>query len=244
MATFHRSLKSGKPGSAVPHAQYITRAGYRSRGGRNDLVATGHGNLPAWAGDDPAYFWKFADKYERVNGSAYKEYVLALPNELNSQQQLALVDDFIAQSLAGKSYLFAVHRPIAALGQVPQPHAHVMFSERLPDNHDRTPHQHFRRFNPDDPSKGGCRKDGCGLNKEETRDSMRSQRERWAQLQNEHLQRHGHEARVDHRSLRERKIDAPAPQHLGPARVRALLRVQAPHGASTSNDVLTSVGTT
>jgi len=38
------------------------------------LVFVQHGNLPAWANGDPAIFWKAADKYERANGAAYREF--------------------------------------------------------------------------------------------------------------------------------------------------------------------------
>jgi len=42
-------------------------------------------------------------------------------------------------------------------------------------------------------------------------------RERWAALTNEKLQEHGHEARVDHRSLEAQGIDREPTSHLGPA---------------------------
>ncbi|HBD39171.1 MAG TPA: plasmid mobilization protein, partial [Cupriavidus sp.] len=47
MASFHHCLKSGKKGTAANHAAYITRQG--KHGHREDLVCTGHGNMPAWA---------------------------------------------------------------------------------------------------------------------------------------------------------------------------------------------------
>jgi hypothetical protein len=44
----------------------------------------------------------------------------------------------------------------------------------------------------------------------------------WAEVQNAHLQQHGHAARVDHRSLAEQGIDRAPEQHLGGRRVRQL----------------------
>ncbi|WP_447546825.1 MobA/MobL family protein, partial [Shigella flexneri] len=41
-------------------------------------------------------------------------------------------------------------------------------------------------------------------------------RSRWADVQNEHLARHGHESRVDHRSLKEQGIKRTPEVHLGP----------------------------
>jgi hypothetical protein len=40
-------------------------------------------------------------------------------------------------------------------------------------------------------------------------------REQWANLVNRHLERHGHEARVDHRSLEAQGIDREPTVHLG-----------------------------
>ena len=42
-------------------------------------------------------------------------------------------------------------------------------------------------------------------------------RERWAALTNEHLKEHGHEARVDHRSLEAQGIEREPTYHKGPA---------------------------
>jgi len=45
------------------------------------------------------------------------------------------------------------------------------------------------------------------------------ERERWAELANAALERHGHESRIDHRSHAERGIDRDPQRHLGPAAV-------------------------
>ena len=42
------------------------------------------------------------------------------------------------------------------------------------------------------------------------------ERARWGELANAALERHGHEARIDHRSHAERGIEAEPSQHLGP----------------------------
>jgi hypothetical protein len=45
-------------------------------------------------------------------------------------------------------------------------------------------------------------------------------RQRWAELQNAHLERHGHVARVDHRSLADQGIARDPEKHLGPRRAQ------------------------
>lgn len=89
MATFHVQIKSGGKGTAGDHADYIARNGFHRK--RDDLVHASHGNLPRWAANDPKVMWKAADKYERKNGAAYREAIIALPAELTAEQNAALV---------------------------------------------------------------------------------------------------------------------------------------------------------
>ncbi len=223
MATFHMTIKSGKKGTAVIHAAYIGREGKYSKDEKaKDLVATGFGNLPVWAKENPAVFWEEADQNERANGAVYREYEVALPKELSTDQKRELVDAFIDRFIGDKTYQFAIHQPMAAIGKVAQAHLHAMVSDRLPDGIARSPQQHFKRFNRAQPEKGGARKDSGGKDRVVLRNEVISQRETWAQLQNELLEKYGHPARVDHRSHRERGIEALPERHLGPAKVRQM----------------------
>lgn len=222
MATMHIGIKSGKPGKAVAHAEYIAReGGFRKGAKAKDLVSKGHGNLPAGV-DDPLSFWKAADKGERVNGAAYREMVVALPLELTPAQNLELVEEFIDRELGKKPYQYAIHCPNAALANGRQPHAHIMFSDRLPDGIHRNPEGYFRRYNAKNPERGGLRKDSGGLDPITLKQSVNRRRENWATLQNECLAKHGHDSRVDHRSNRDRGIAREPERHLGPAAIRAL----------------------
>ena len=104
MATFHMTIKSGKKGTAVIHAAYIGREGKYSKDEKaKDLVATGFGNLPVWAKEDPAVFWEEADQTERANGAVYREYEVALPKELSTDQKRELVDAFIERFIGDKT---------------------------------------------------------------------------------------------------------------------------------------------
>lgn len=216
MASYHLTIKSGKKGQATEHAAYIARARKYSKNGKGeDLLALEHGNLPEWANGDPIQFWKMADKFERANGSTYREFELALPRELSLEQNLALVRDFVRQEVGSKPYHLAIHAPEAALGEGPQPHSHIMVSDRLPDQIERPPEKHFGRFNASNPERGGCRKDSGGKEPAVLREELKSRRARWADLQNRHLELNGHATRVDHRSNRERGIDDAQERHLG-----------------------------
>ena len=219
MASYHCTVKVGSKGKAAAHAAYISREGkYSGRERYEDLEATGYGNMPKWAEHNPAHFWNAADEYERTNGTAYREIEVALPRELNEEQRRELVTDFIQQQLGDRhAYQWGIHTPKAALEGGEQPHAHIMYSERALDGIERDPAQYFKRYNAKSPERGGCRKDSAG-----TEERLQATRRLWAEVQNAHLERHGHAVRVDHRSLADQGIDRAPERHLGGRGVRKL----------------------
>ena len=96
-------------------------------------------------------------------------------------------------------YTLAVHR-----GDGENPHAHLMFSERVNDGIERSREQWFRRTNRKEPEKGGARKSRAGS----ARDWMDKTREAWEREANEALERAGYGERIDRRSLAERRDEA------------------------------------
>lgn len=223
MASYHVCIKSGKKGKAANHAAYIAREDKHGKGDKKlDLVAVEHGNLPEWANNDPAIFWKAADANERVNGAAYRELEVALPAELTYEQNIALVKELVKTEVGDKPYHLAIHGPDAALGTCKQPHLHLMYSDRKPDGIDRGPELHFRRHNAKHPEKGGCKKDSGGRDQGILKEELLTTRENVANIQNKFLELHGHSARVDHRSHKERGIDKLPERHLGQVGVNKL----------------------
>ena len=224
MASYHLTAKIGAKGKATLHAAYISREGKYSDGKRyEDLEAKGSGNMPKWAEQNPAYFWNAADEHERANGSVYREIEVALPRELTSDQRRELVEEFLRQELGDQhAYQWAIHKPKAALEGGEQPHAHIMYSERRMDAIERDPEQLFKRYNAKNPERGGAQKASGGKARGEMKDELLLTRQRWANIQNAHLERHGHSSRVDHRSLTQRGIERAPEKHLGGAGVRAL----------------------
>lgn len=220
MASFHHCIKSGKKGTAANHAAYITRQGKHSQ--REDLVCAGHGNMPTWAQANPSAFWKMGDKHERANGAVYREHEIALPAELTHMQQRELVDALVQVMAGDKPYQFAVHAPNSSLEGKANTHLHLMFSDRMPDGIERSPEQTFSRFNAKRPERGGCKKDSGGKNRLALRDELIHTRKTCADLQNATLQKYGHSARVDHRSLKEQGVDRAPERHLGPARIQEM----------------------
>lgn len=218
MASFRFEIKSGRNG--YEHSHYVARKGFHAK--RDDLVATGHGNLPPWAEGDPANVWKAAEKYERKNGAVYREAIIALPIELSMEQNHALVNDLVAKLAPGKPHQHAIHASKSSLEGNIIPHLHLMTSDRVDDGIERPAERFFARYNSAEPEKGGRKKHSGGRNRMEIRDELIATRKLVADTINHHLAINGQEARVDHRTLKARGIRRKAERYLGPAKIREM----------------------
>ena len=217
MASYHMQINTGGKGAALEHAQYINRDDRFTEERYGEVEARGHANMPAWAREDTAEFWRASDEFERANGNTYREYELALPRELSPQERVALVERFASQELGTtRPYQWAIHVCTASDGRE-QPHVHLMFSDRQHDGIERGPQQFFKRYNAKNPERGGAQKLSYGVDKEEAARTYEGIRERWAKVQNLALEHTGVEVRVDHRSLAAQGIHREPEVHRGPA---------------------------
>lgn len=220
MESLHFGIRSGKRGSATDHLNYITRQG--SYAARNDLVATGHGNMPSFAQDQPMLLWQASDRNERKNGSVFRSYTVSLPNVLTTEQLIDLAWQE-ARRLAGpKPFQFALHMSQSALQDELHPHVHIVICDRLLDGIERSPEQMFMRHNSAHPELGGARKDSGGKSRLELHRQLTAQRKAAAEEINAALAKHGHARRIDHRTLRERGINRAPERYLGPATIRKM----------------------
>jgi len=178
--------------------------------------------MPSWVGNDPWRFWNAADTYERKNGSVYHEHEITLPGELTLEQQIELARKHIVDIAGMNPFQYAIHQKLSSLEGIVNTHLHLLVSGRAPDGIERSPEQMFCRYNPKYPERGGCRKASGGMNRMELRESVRGLKKQTAMAQNEALARYGHEARVDHRSLKEQGVNRKPERHLGPARIRGM----------------------
>ena len=122
---------------ASSHVEYINREkAFAKRGG---CIFHAH-HLPKWAKDDPKKFFKAADKYESKDNRRYMEIEFALPNELKTVEQYRqIIDAFIDKHLKYHYYAYAIHDKIGAMSNGQHhPHVHIMFSERLIDDVEKT----------------------------------------------------------------------------------------------------------
>ena len=203
MAIYHLNVKTGSRiggQSAAAKADYIEREG-KYAAGAEEVEYRESGNMPEWAADDPRAYWSAADQYERANGRLYREVEFALPRELNPAERVQLATHFAEHLTADERlpYTLAVHR-----GGGDNPHVHLVFSERANDGIERSAEQWFKRYNAQDPEKGGARKSTST----KPRDWLEQTREDWADQANEALERAGRAERINEASFETQYFEA------------------------------------
>ena len=199
---------------ASSHVEYINREkAFAKRGG---CIFHAH-HLPKWAKDNPKIFFQAADKYEGKDNRRYREIEFALPNELKTiEQYRQIIDAFIDKHLKDHYYAYAIHDKIGMMSNGQHhPHVHIMFSERLIDDVEKTQErepQNFFKY-PARKKNGEVsasfeerRNHGAPKNRRWTKKSFLTElRADCAQIQNDVLQKNGFSIRVDHRSLKAQK---------------------------------------
>ncbi|MGD7646317.1 MobA/MobL family protein, partial [Ralstonia pseudosolanacearum] len=154
-------------------------------------------------------YWDAADLHERANGRLFKQIEFSLPVELTLDQQQELVDEFARHltEVERLPYTLAIHK-----GGGNNPHCHLMISERRNDDVERQANQWFKRYNAKQPHRGGAQKSESL----KPRAWLEQTRESWSDHANRALERVGHEARIDHRTLAAQRIDRLPQVHIGP----------------------------
>ena len=243
MAIYHLTASAGSraAGSAAgAKYDYIAREGRYEERERapGEVRHLESGNMPRWAADRPRAYWEAADAHERANGRLFREIHVALPAELSRDRQKELARQ-LARDITGRRrlpYTLAIHEGRGSGGSA-NPHAHLVWSDRGRDGRDRTAETWFRRYNAKAPERGGARKHGDANGPR----WLRQVREQWAGRVNQALEREGHDARVDHRTLAVRAVEAAdagdmekagalarEPNvHLGPAALQSVERMAA-----------------
>lgn len=212
MAIYHLSVKTiGRSAGRTATAAAAYRAAaeitdertgevhdYRRKRDVESAVLILPEGAPQWASDRAA-LWNAAEQSEtRKNSTVAREFEIALPSELSAEERQTLAHAFAREIVArhGCAADVAIHAP-GREGDHRNHHAHILCTTR--------------RLTPDGFGEK-CRE----LDDRKTK-AVDGWRERFAVLQNEHLERAGVAERVDHRSLKEQGIERAPTRHLGPA---------------------------
>ena len=210
MAVYHLKVSVGSRDggqSASAKDAYIEREDRYAQQDPEECEHVEHGHMPAWAQDDPRTYWAASDDHERANGRLYREVQFALPNELSPEARRELAGRFAAQLTdvgeEGKlPYTLAIHKGASTDPDKPDnPHAHLMFSERVNDGIERSAEQWFKRHNPKFPAHGGAKKSRAAVPQE----WLEKTRQAWQETANQALEQAGREERIDGRSLADRR---------------------------------------
>lgn len=209
MAIYHCSAKivsRGKGQSVLAKAAYNARAplhderlgqthDYTKQGG---LVFEGifaPANAPEWMKDRQQLWQGVEAKESRRDAQLAREIEVSLPHELTNQQREWLVKDYVREAFVRKGMVadVCIHAP-GGKGDERNHHAHILLT--------------MRELGPD----------GFGPKVREWNSDaqLKQWRQQWEHLANRHLERHGHQERIDARSLKEQGLDREPTIHLGP----------------------------
>ncbi|MCZ0964380.1 MobQ family relaxase [Paracoccus benzoatiresistens] len=160
---------------------------YRARGGVEHVEILAPERSPEWVRDRAA-LWNAVERAEtRKNSQVAREIRVALPAELDRTQRIALVRDFCQRSFVDRGMVadIALHAP-GREGDERNHHAHILLTTR------EIGQEGFSAKNRDWNAK----------------DLLEDWREAWARDSNYALERCGHEARIDHRTLETQREEA------------------------------------
>jgi ATP-dependent exoDNAse (exonuclease V) alpha subunit len=164
---------------------------YTRRRGDIEAEILAPAGAPAW-GHERDKLWNAVEKAERRgDAQVAREIVVAIPLELDREQQRELVHTYVREQFVSKGMVadVAIHRNPG------NPHAHIMLTMR------------------EMASDGLSSKKNRDWNKPEL---LVEWRERWAACANHALERAGRQERIDHRSLAEQGEERLPQVHLGP----------------------------
>jgi ATP-dependent exoDNAse (exonuclease V) alpha subunit len=187
---------------------------------------------PRWTFDRQT-LWNRVDAAEkRVDAQLAREVEITLPRELNMDQQIELVRNFVRDQFVSRGMVadIGIHRPDASDGQE-QPHAHVLLTLRPLDGSSptgfgakerdwnerpevfRAVAEARKRFNDT-----GLPEHKAALDAAEASRNVNVWRAEWASYANRSLAAVGSEARIDHRTLEAQGISRTPQPNLGLAR--------------------------
>lgn len=243
MAFYHCSIKTSKDkkGNFIPgkkHADYINREGeykdYDNKVGlahaeyinrekdfaRQEFLRK-HGQcvykankLPKWAKGNPSEFFKSADVYGRKNKASYREFELALQEELTLEQNIEIVNTILNnyEYFQDKYYAVAIHDKQAALDSNKQQiHCHIMVSDKMIDdiekNNERPPEQFFKTYCRVNTDKGGAKVDRY-FSKDNFGKNLTHFRKYYCDVTNAVFRKYGIDKTIDHKSLKMQREEA------------------------------------
>lgn len=164
----------------------------------------------------PEKFWNEVERNEKAaNSQVCRTWEIALPKELTMEQNISFIQDYV-KDLMEKDHMPAVQWAIH--NKEGNPHAHIMAPMRNIDEKGKWEPKERKQYKLDERGEripilnaDGTQKTDSRNRKQWQRETvqnnpwnskefLRTWRERAADIQNRHLEMAGHDVRVDHRS--------------------------------------------
>jgi MobA/MobL family len=159
-------------------------------------------DAPDWARARPQ-LWNHVEAFEKHRRAELaREYVIALPHELTLDQNRYAVQDWVRDNFTRKGLIadVTIHAP-SEQGDERNMHAHIMVVMRKLDGSEFIrAKERYDTFSEKDAAKKA---------------ELESLRESWARTGNRHLERHGFEPTLDHRTLDAQGIEREPTLHMG-----------------------------
>lgn len=195
---------------------------YTEKGGVTYTEIMTPENAPEWA-KDREKLWNEVERAEKsIDAQLCREVEVALPTELTPEQQKELVRDYVKENFVDHGMIADVAIHDKGDGN---PHAHILLTMREVDREGNWQQKCKKEYELDkDGNKQRLPSGNYKCRKIETNDwnkkeSLEKWREGWEKTANRHLEKAGHEVRIDRRSLEAQGVNREPQIHEGVARV-------------------------
>ena len=169
------------------------------------------------------YLWNSVEKIEKSkNSQLARNLLFELPRELNEQNRIKLISEFIEENFTSKGMIAdcSIHNPMAS-DHEEQPHAHILLTLREMDSEGKWKPKCRKEYILDENGEKITLKSGnyksrkVNLNDWNEPDKAKEWRENFSKKANEYLARNNIDKRIDPRTFEEQGREELPQIHLG-----------------------------
>ncbi|EHL19327.1 hypothetical protein HMPREF9628_01608 [Peptoanaerobacter stomatis] len=169
------------------------------------------------------YLWNEVEKIEKSkNSQLARNLLFELPRELNEQERIKLISEFIEENFTSKGMITDcnIHNPPAS-DHEEQPHAHILLTLREMDREGKWKPKCRKEYILDEDGEkiklksGNYKSRKVNLNDWNEPDKAKEWRENFSKKANEYLERNNIQKRIDPRTFKEQGREELPQIHLG-----------------------------
>lgn len=169
------------------------------------------------------YLWNSVEKIEKSkNSQLARNLLFALPRELNEEDRIKLISEFIEENFTSKGMIADcnIHNPMASDNEE-QPHAHILLTLREIDENGKWKPKSRKEYILDENGEkiklksGNYKSRKVNLNDWNEPDKAKEWRENFSKKANEYLERNNIQKKIDPRTFEEQGREELPQIHLG-----------------------------